>query len=67
MRRTCDLCDKKTRIGRNRSHAQNRSPRTFKANVQKLTMAWGEDKVSGSFCTKCIKKMKKEITAQATI
>ena len=57
--RTCSLCQKGTKIGRNVSHAQNRSVRAFKANIQKVTMAMGEDKISGYFCTKCIKRLKK--------
>lgn len=62
MARTCSLCSKGTAIGRNRSHAQNRTPRTFKANVQKVTLSAGEEKISGSFCTKCLKRLKKEIS-----
>lgn len=66
MRRTCDLCAKKTTIGRNRSHAQNRTARTFMANVQKVTIKLNEDdKISGNFCTKCIKRMRKEISGPA--
>jgi large subunit ribosomal protein L28 len=59
--RTCQLCGKGTKIGRNRSHAQNRSPRTFMANIQKISILVGEEKVSGHFCTKCIKKIKSEL------
>lgn len=59
MSRSCDLCNKSTKIGRNRSHAQNRTARTFGVNIQKVTMMAGEEKVSGNFCTKCIKKLKK--------
>lgn len=58
--RTCSLCKKGTKVGRNRSHAQNRTPRTFMANIQKVTLNVGEEKISGSFCTKCIKKLKRE-------
>jgi len=58
MSTSCDLCGKGTKIGRNRSHAQNRTRRTFKANVQKITMKVGEDKIGGNFCTKCIKRLK---------
>lgn len=61
--RTCSLCGKGTNIGRNRSHAQNRTPRTYKANIQKVSMKVGEDKISGHFCTKCLKRMKKETQA----
>jgi len=61
--RTCSLCKKGTKVGRNRSHAQNRTPRTFMANIQKVTLNVGEEKISGSFCTKCIKKLKREAQA----
>ena len=66
MRRTCSLCGKGTRIGRNRSHAQNRTPRTYKANIQKVTLSLGEDKLSGHFCAKCLKRIKLE-TKQKTV
>ncbi|HPT66239.1 MAG TPA: 50S ribosomal protein L28 [Candidatus Woesebacteria bacterium] len=64
--RTCSLCNKGTKIGQNRSHAQNRTPRTFMANIQKVTLVVGEDKISGNFCTKCLKRIKKEATEQKT-
>ncbi|HEX8923608.1 MAG TPA: bL28 family ribosomal protein [Patescibacteria group bacterium] len=59
--RTCSLCGKGTRVGRNRSHAQNRTARTFKANVHKVTLSLGDEKIGGVFCSKCLKKLKKEI------
>ncbi len=64
--RTCSLCGKGTVVGRNRSHAQNRTPRTFKANIQKVSLMVGEEKISGSFCAKCIKSLKKETKEQKT-
>lgn len=54
--RICSKCGKKTRIGRNRSHAQNRSSRTFKANIQKVAGVW--------LCTKCIKKNKSKVEVE---
>lgn len=59
--RTCSRCGKKTRIGRNRSHAQNRSSRTFKANIQKVRGVW--------LCTKCIKrdKLNAKVKAEAKV
>jgi len=59
--RVCSNCGKKSRIGRNRSHAQNRSSRTFRANIQKITFKVGDDKLSGHFCTSCIKRIKGEL------
>jgi len=64
--RTCSLCGKGTAIGRNRSHAQNRTSRTYKANIQKVTMKVGEEKISGDFCAKCLKRLKKETVEQKT-
>jgi len=64
--RTCSLCGKGTKIGRIRSHAQNRTPRTYKANIQKVTMKVGEEKISGDFCAKCLKRLKKETVEQKT-
>ena len=64
--RTCSLCNKGTNIGRNRSHAQNRTPRTYKANIQKVTLSVGDQKISGNFCTKCLKRLKKETKEQKT-
>jgi ribosomal protein L28 len=64
--RTCSLCGKGTVIGRNRSHAQNRTPRAFKANIQKVSLNIGEDKISGNFCAKCIKSLKRETKEQKT-
>lgn len=64
---TCNLCNKGTKIGRNRSHAQNRTARTFKANIQKVSLKFGEQKVEGSFCTKCLKKLKTEIKQKTAL
>jgi ribosomal protein L28 len=36
------------------------------ANIQKVTLMVGEDKISGSFCTKCLKRIKKEAKEQKT-
>jgi len=62
MSRKCNLCGKGTVISRNRSHAQNRTPREYRANVQKVTIRAQEGVISGDFCTKCIKRMKQEVT-----
>ena len=62
--RTCSLCKKGTVMLQNRSLAQNRTPKAYKANIQKITLTVGKEKISGNFCTKCIKRMKKEINDQ---
>lgn len=58
--RTCSLCSKGTKIGRNRSHAQNRTKRTFMANIQKVTLMLQGKTLQGEFCTKCLKRLRIE-------
>jgi hypothetical protein len=36
------------------------------ANIQKVTLDVGENKISGIFCTKCLKRLKKEAEEQKT-
>lgn len=55
----CEICAKRNKVGRNRSHAQNRSPRIFGANIQKVTLEVEGKKLTGKFCSKCIKRLKK--------
>lgn len=59
--RTCSLCSKGTKIGRNSSHAQNRTPRKFMANIHNVSIGVGEKTISGALCSKCIKRIKKEV------
>jgi large subunit ribosomal protein L28 len=66
MQRKCSLCGKGTKIGRNRSHAQNRTSRTFKANIQKVTLKVDGEKLGGNFCSKCLKSLKREAAQQKT-
>ncbi len=51
---------KKAGTGRNRSHAQNRTPRKFKKNLQKSTFFVDGEKVTGLFLAKSLKRIKKE-------
>ena len=67
----CQVCSKKTSIGRNSKHRRGvssrqfanraaKKSRTFKANIQKTTFMVGELKVSMKVCAKCLKAMKKK-------
>jgi ribosomal protein L28 len=67
----CDYCDKKTGIGRRSKHRRgvasrkfrNRAKkhsRSFKPNIQKVTVAVGDLKLKMRLCTKCIKALKKK-------
>ena len=67
MSRTCSLCSKGTTVGRNRSHAQNRTARTFKANIHKVSLTVGEGKVGGYFCSKCLKSLKREVNQKTAL
>lgn len=67
----CDNCDKGVMMGRSQRHGRGvagkrwskRAPMTskmFKPNVQKVGMLVDGKKVTMNFCTKCIKKFRKE-------
>ncbi len=56
----CDNCGKKSVVGRNVSHAENRTWRKFRANIQKISFISAGSKTTRNLCTKCIKKFRKE-------
>lgn len=67
----CEICGKSTVVGRSKSHKRGVAgkrwkkraqvtPRTFKPNLQKVSVMLGGVKTSAKLCTKCIKKMEKE-------
>ncbi|OGM80301.1 hypothetical protein A2361_01705 [Candidatus Woesebacteria bacterium RIFOXYB1_FULL_40_26] len=67
----CDNCGKGVVIGRSQRHRRGvagkrwlkRAPktaRTFKPNLQKISVLVNGKKVQMRLCTKCIKKLKKE-------
>lgn len=64
--RNCDICGKGTVIERSRSHAQNRTPKAYKANIQKVTLDLSGKKLSGNFCAKCLKRLKKDNATKKT-
>ncbi len=57
---TVTYTGKRAGIGRNRSHAQNRTPRKFGKNLQKSTFYLDGEKVTGTFHSKELKRIKKE-------
>ncbi|MFH1561016.1 MAG: 50S ribosomal protein L28 [Patescibacteria group bacterium] len=63
----CQICKKTNRVGRNASHAMNKTPRRFKANIQKKTVVVGGLKISLKLCGKCIKRMKKDLKDKAEV
>jgi len=57
----CQRCYKKPRSGQNVSHAENKSSRKYKPNVQKKTYYNKQGKkVTEYLCTRCIKDLKRK-------
>ena len=55
----CAHCNKKTTFGNNRSFSMKATKRTFKPNLQKVTLYENGKKVKKTLCTKCIKTLAK--------
>jgi len=55
----CEYCDKHTQFGRNKSHSQKRTLRTYKANLQKVKVVEKGLLVQRTLCTSCIKTISK--------
>jgi len=53
----CDVCGKTTTFGHNRSFSMRATNRTFKPNLQKITVIENGQKVKKTLCTKCIRSM----------
>lgn len=55
MANRCDLCGKGPRTGNNVSHANNRTKRTFKPNVQRMRAMVNGAPRRIRVCTSCLK------------
>ncbi len=55
----CANCGKSTAFGHNRSFSQRATNRTFKPNLQKVTIMKSGHIVKQVLCTKCIKSLGK--------
>lgn len=55
----CAHCGKTTTFGQNRSFSMRATNRTFKPNLQKVTVYEGNRKVKKVLCAKCIRTMTK--------
>jgi large subunit ribosomal protein L28 len=55
----CANCNKKTTFGRNRPWSKKATPRTFRPNLQKVTIYEGGRKEQKVLCSKCIKALAK--------
>jgi len=55
----CTNCGKKTTFGRNRPWSKKTTNRTFRPNLQTITVFEGNRKVRKVLCTKCIRTLVK--------
>lgn len=55
----CESCGKKTSFGRNRPWSKKSTLRTFKPNLQTVSVYEGGRKIRMTLCTKCIRTMVK--------
>ena len=59
MSRVCAVCGKGQTSGHNVSHSNRKTNRTFKANVQKVSVEVDGKSTQQYLCAKCIKTSKK--------
>ena len=55
MARVCEICDKKPRVGRNVSHSNRKTPKTWHPNVQRVRARVGKSVRRIDVCTRCIR------------
>ncbi len=55
----CEACGKTTTFGHNRSFSLRATRRTFRPNLQKVTVMVDGRKVQKTLCTKCMRTMVK--------
>lgn len=60
MAQRCDNCGRGRDIGKNVSHAKNRTFRLFRPNLQKLRVLKEGISIHVKFCTSCIQRLKKD-------
>lgn len=55
MGRECAICGKTRQVGNKVSHANNKSKRVFKPNLQSIHIIKGGSKTKALVCTRCIR------------
>jgi large subunit ribosomal protein L28 len=55
----CENCGKKTTFGRNRPWSKKATRRTFRPNLQRISIYEGGHKVRKVLCAKCIRTLVK--------
>ncbi|MBN1524384.1 MAG: 50S ribosomal protein L28 [Spirochaetales bacterium] len=58
MSRKCDICGKSTVAGNNVSHANNKTKRVWRPNIQRVNAVVDNKSVSMKVCTRCIRSEK---------
>jgi large subunit ribosomal protein L28 len=58
MARTCEICGKRRSVGNNVSHANNRTKRTWQANLQTVRAKVGGGVRRLLVCTRCLRSGK---------
>lgn len=55
----CDICGKTPSFGHNVSHSNVRTKRTWKANIQKVTVFYDGQLQKMKVCTRCLRTLSK--------
>jgi large subunit ribosomal protein L28 len=55
MSKVCSVCGKAPTAGRNVSHSHRVTNRTFRPNIQKVTVVENGHTKKANVCTKCLK------------
>ncbi|MDO5044659.1 MAG: 50S ribosomal protein L28 [Coriobacteriia bacterium] len=55
MSKVCEICNKKPVAGRNVSHSHRVTNRTFKPNIQRVTVVVNGHAKKMNVCSKCLK------------
>ena len=56
MSKVCDICGKNTVAGRSVSHSQRHVIRSFRPNIQRVTLLVDGRPQKMNVCTRCLKK-----------
>jgi len=55
MARACDICGKQRSVGSNVSHANNKTKRTWRPNLQRVRAKVGAGAARLLVCTRCLR------------
>ena len=58
MSKVCEFCGKHAVAGRSISHSHRTVARTFKPNIQRVTVVVDGHKKKANVCTRCLKSVK---------